>query len=411
MTAASESGNARIVTLDFIRGVAVMGILLANLPAFALPEAAYFSPAAWGGRTPADIAAWAATFVLVEGKLRGLFTMLFGASALLVIERARATGEDAADIHLSRMAVLFVIGCAHLYLFWWGDILAHYAIVGALAFLFVRLPTRWLVFTGLALLVWQLLGDMQAALRVFASGARDTPQAVTLWNGIATGFGTPPPAALAAEIGANRSAFWTVAAWRWQHSPTPIAFALQLWPETLGMMLLGMAGLRSGFLTGKWPASRYRRCAVVCLLIGLPIQIALAAGTLDHGFDQRWVFLGSVGLAVLPRTVLMIGYAALLALACRPGGRLTNRMAAVGRTAFTNYLGTTLVMTAIFSGWGLGLFGSIPRAALYLIAPPVCLLMLAWSHPWLAAHRYGPLEWVWRILARRKSVPMRKARN
>ena len=404
-------GESRIVTLDFIRGIAVMGILIANLPAFALPEAAYFSPAAWGGRSPADIAAWAATFVLVEGKLRGLFTMLFGASALLVIDRARAAGDDAATVHLSRMAVLFVIGCAHLYLFWWGDILAHYAIVGALAFLFARLTTRWLVFTGLLLLGWQLLGDMQAALRIFASGARDTPQAIALWNATATGFGVPPPTTIATEIAANRGGFWNAVAWRWAHSPTPFAFAFQLWPETLGMMLLGMAGLRSGFLTGGWPARRYRRWTIIGLAIGLPIQIALAAATFTHGFDQRWVFLGSVGAAVLPRTALMIAYAALLVVACRPATRLTRRIAAVGRTAFTNYLGTTLVMTALFSGWGLGLFGSLPRATLYLLALPVWAAMLAWSQPWLARYRYGPCEWVWRAAARRERVFLRHTRN
>ena len=83
----------RIATLDFIRGVAVMGILVANLPAFGLPEAAYFSPLAWGGHGPADVAVWFATFVLVEGKLRGLFTLLFGASMLLVIDAARAAGR------------------------------------------------------------------------------------------------------------------------------------------------------------------------------------------------------------------------------------------------------------------------------------------------------------------------------
>ena len=112
-----DSGaRARIDSLDFIRGVAVMGILVANLPAFGLPEAAYFSPLAWGGSAGWDRLAWVATYVLVEGKMRGLFSMLFGASMLLVVDRARAAGDSPARIHYARMATLFAIGCAHLYL-------------------------------------------------------------------------------------------------------------------------------------------------------------------------------------------------------------------------------------------------------------------------------------------------------
>src|SRR5215210_5554464 len=104
---ASATGQ-RHVTLDVIRGVAVMGILLANLPAFGLPGAAYFSPLAWGGTSPADITAWFATFVLVEGKMRGLFSFLFGASMLLVIDRARASGGNPAAVHFARMIVLLL---------------------------------------------------------------------------------------------------------------------------------------------------------------------------------------------------------------------------------------------------------------------------------------------------------------
>ena len=96
----------RIAALDVMRGVAVMGILLANLPAFALPEAAYFSPLAAGGDGPAERAAWLANFVFVEGRMRGLFSFLFGASLVLIAERARAAGENDAAVHLRRMAAL-----------------------------------------------------------------------------------------------------------------------------------------------------------------------------------------------------------------------------------------------------------------------------------------------------------------
>ena len=188
MTASTE----RLLTLDVVRGVAVMGILLANLPAFALPHAAYFSPLAWGGTSTADITAWFATFVLIEGKMRGLFSLLFGASMLLIVDRARASGQSAAAIHYSRMAVLFVIGVAHLYLIWWGDILAHYALVGAVAFLFTRMGTRALLAWGLGFLGLSFLSGLGGYMALLDSAARDTPQALATWIDFARSFGVPP---------------------------------------------------------------------------------------------------------------------------------------------------------------------------------------------------------------------------
>ena len=84
-------------------------------------------------------------------------------------------------------------------------------------------------------------------------------------------------------------------------------------------------------------------------------------------------------------------------------------IAATGRAAFTNYLGTSIVMTTLFYGYGLGLFAEVSRAALYLIVAAMCGLMLLWSKPWLDRYRYGPLEWLWRSLARGRPQPMRKA--
>ena len=103
----------------------------------------------------------------------------------------------------------------------------------------------------------------------------------------------------------------------------------------------------------------------------------------------------------------IVGYAALAMLLMPPGGWLTTRIAAVGRAAFTNYLGTSILMTGIFYGWGLGLFAQLPRATIYSLAPLAWLIMLGWSKPWLDRFRYGPFEWAWRSLARWRWEPMR----
>ena len=110
-----------------------------------------------------------------------------------------------------------------------------------------------------------------------------------------------------------------------------------------------------------------------------------------------------------PSQMLMtLGYAALLVglIRSRAASAWMQRVAAVGRAAFSNYLGTSLLMTFLFYGWGLGLYGSVGRAELYLVVLGAWALMLLWSKPWLTHFRYGPLEWLWRSLARGKIQKM-----
>src|SRR5213596_1737288 len=153
MTAVTEPPS-RIITLDIIRGIAVMGIFSVNIIAFAMIEAAYLNPAAYGGHTGADLALWATNMVLVDGKMRTLFSMLFGASMLLVIERAQASGRSGWWTHFRRMIVLLGFGLIHYYFIWFGDILTLYAVSGLIAFLFRRLSPRGLIIGGL---VWMVI--------------------------------------------------------------------------------------------------------------------------------------------------------------------------------------------------------------------------------------------------------------
>ena len=385
-----------------------MGILLANIAAFALPGAAYFSPMAWGGHDAPEIAVWLANFVFVEGKMRGLFSFLFGASMLLVIERARAAGESPARVHLMRMAVLFLFGLAHMYLVWWGDILAHYALVGAIALLFARMSSERLLGAALTALVLTLLWNGMGLFGMLQSAARDTPEAVAVWNDFAWGFGVPPREWIDAEIAAMRGAWPAQVAWRWEHLDGAISFLKIVGIETLAAMLFGMWAYRSGFLTGAWERARYRRFAIVCLGTAWAAYLLLGLNTIAHGFDQRWVFFGSIVASTPFRILGTLGYAALVILLLQPGGWLTERLAAVGRAAFTNYLGTSLLVTAIFYGWGLGQFARWDRATIYLVPPVVWMLMLLWSKPWLERFRYGPFEWLWRSLSRWEPQPMRR---
>jgi uncharacterized protein len=408
----ATTSSVRIFSLDMIRGVAVMGIFSVNIIAFAMIEAAYFNPAAYGGWHGADLALWATNMLVIDGKMRTLFSMLFGASTLLVIERAVAAGQSGPLVHIRRMLVLLCFGLIHFYLIWFGDILTLYAASGLVAFLFRKLSVQRLVALGAAFLVASMLlfsgfifKQYQADIAAHAPGA--TAVAIKEWNdGLGNFFPT------AAELAKDKAL----------HLGSWLAFVrdnLKDWndifintaifmPDTIGLMLLGMAGYKSGFLTGEWDDDAYRRVVRIAIPIGLAACAAIVAYDISSNFYMIGAFAAFIVLATPFITVMALGYAALIILLSRGQGWLAQRIAAAGRCAFTNYLGTSLIATFVFNGWGLGLYGSLSRWQAWLLVPIVWAIMLAWSKPWLQQYNYGPLEWAWRSLARGKLQPMRK---
>jgi uncharacterized protein len=396
------TGENRILALDTVRGVAVLGILLLNIVAFAMPAPAYYNPAAYGGDTGADLVAWLVSFVLFDGKMRGLFSLLFGASMLLVIDRARARDENPARVHYSRMVWLLVFGLLHMWLVWWGDILAQYALIGMIAFAFRDMPVPRLLGLGVSLLFVQLL--VTATLPLLVLGAQAAPadvEARRAVEGLATGFGVPPAAWIAEDVALHRGSWWRIAVDRFGDMRfMPLLAPLQYGWETLAYMLFGMAALRGGMLTGDWPRARYVRWAAVGLGIALPAYALIAAWIVARDFSLLAVTAGVMPGTVLVRPLAILGWASLVILLMRPGGALTMRLAAAGRMAFSNYLGTSLVCTTIFYGYGLGWYGELSRAQVYLVVLAVWAAILAWSRPWLERFAHGPLEWLWRGLSR-----------
>ena len=406
---------ARVATLDVIRGVAVMGILLMNIVAFAMPEVAYMNPASFGSHGPIDYGVWGLNFVLVDGKMRGLFSFLFGASMLLVIERASAKGENPLRVHYARMFWLLVFGLVHLYFIWWGDILHHYALVGAIAYLFRKMPTHRLVIAAICLLTLEtiLVAGLPFDLHnasVAAHVAHPGAAALRHYQGYVEAFGQPDQAFLAKDVAAHRGGYGAVFANRLSEAiSSPIQTLMFVGLETLGYMLLGMACFKSGMLSGDWPRARYRRWLAIGFGIGIPAYVVLLLLEVRGGFDAYWVALGGLTLSTPFRPLMIVGWACLIILLARPGGALTARFGAAGRMAFSNYLGTSLICSTLFYGYGGGLYGQLSRAELYIVVLVIWALILLWSKPWLDHFRYGPFEWLWRSLARGKLQAMRGA--
>lgn len=410
----ATTGPDRIVTLDVIRGIAVMGIFSVNVIAFAMIEPAYFNPGAGGGHSGIDLATWLANFILIDGKMRSLFSMLFGASMLLVIERAEVSSQSSALIHYRRMIVLAVFGLAHFYLVWFGDILFSYAVTGMIAFAFRHRTARNLVALAAVLFVvnasmFAMTASYFRDLDVAAHSSTATPETIREWNAGVANWGMMLPERAAAEERIARSSFSERASHMIRdRGSEPLVGAIFFLPETLALMLLGMACFKGGYFTGRWDDRSYRRAAAWGIGIGGLAFAILAAIDIASDFYLPLLFFNMLAVGTPFRVVMALGYAALIVLVFREPSAIRNRFAAVGRTAFTNYLGTSIVAMLIFNGDGLALFGTLSRFEAWLFVPLFWAAMLLWSKPWLDRFLYGPFEWLWRSLSRGRLQPMRK---
>jgi uncharacterized protein len=313
------------------------------------------------------------------------------------------------------MAWLLVFGLAHFYLIWFGDILAGYAMIGMIAWFFRGHSPRKLILWGAGLVLFGFLifACMAVAVTMLqaavASGQAD-PGALKEWQGMQSKFGTLSGQPLAEALALHGGSWSGLVRHRlFEEGLAPFTGLLMFGWETLGYMLFGMAALKSGFLRGEWSEAAYRKTILIGFGIGIPAYALFAWLLTRDGFSVPMIMTIVMAATTPFRPLMIVATAALIILLTRKGGALVDRIAAAGRAAFTNYLGTSIVMTTIFYGYGLGLFGTMSRAELWLVVIPMWGLMLLWSKPWLERYSYGPFEWLWRSLARGKVQPMRKA--
>lgn len=406
-----QAATKRIITLDALRGFAVMGILAMNIVAFAMPEMAYVSPKAYGGETSSDLAAWGLGFLLFDGKMRGLFSILFGASMLLIVDRTETSGQNPASVHYRRMAWLALFGLCHYFFIWWGDILFLYAVVGCIAFLFRNWQPRRLIkwALGLFTLGVVLTSLFFGAQLAIANAPYDPSSPMAEAGREIRGEYAKIDNEITRELALYRGPYLPILEARLDTAANPFVGVLMTILETLPLMLLGMALFRNGFLTGGWTTLKYRQVARRWLPPGVLLTLLIGWLQWRAGFDYLVSLNAMIAWAGPGRLMMTVSYAALLVLLIQHASASPwiARVAAAGRMAFSNYLGTSIAMTTIFYGYGLGLFGDVGRWTLYLVCGAMWAVMLLWSKPWLDRFRYGPLEWLWRSLARGSLQPMR----
>lgn len=405
--------SQRIGSLDFIRGIAVMGILAANIIAFGQPFTAYMWPEAFN--VPSGDPGgwmWVAQFVIIDSKMRGLFSVLFGVGMVLFLERAWAKGATR-WLQARRLGWLLLFGLAHFFLLWRGDILTLYAVCGLIALLMVKWSPKTMIIAGsiiytVAAFLWTALFAVMRA----AAGATSGPLADNAeMRANALKMKSQSLADDAVELPIKQDGSWLdqVAHRVSEHPFDQLNMVFFVMWETIPLMLFGMALYRLGMFDGRMNPQRQRFWGWTGVISGSVLTLLVALWVRAGGIAFYDAQLAFVGASMLPRLPVILGLAALLALyAPAASGWLGHRISAAGRMAFSNYLGTSLFMLFVFSGWSLDLFGVLNRPQLYLVMLVAWAVMLGWSKPWLERFRYGPLEWLWRCLTYGKLFALKR---
>lgn len=403
----------RIETLDFLRGIAVMGILAANIVAFGQPFSAYMYPSAWIGET-GDPGGWMwiAQFVLIDGKMRAIFTLLFGAGLYLFMERAWARGQTR-WLQAWRLVLLLGFGLAHFFLLWQGDILALYGMCGLIALAMLKMSVKRQMGIGVtgyvfgAVLMLTIMAPMSFIADAPSEANSDLAKLQEQFEQAKTEVFKQDAQVAALK---NEGSYGDLVSYRLaERTFDPFINAWLFVFECVPLMLIGAGLYRIGFFSGGVDPKDLKKWGWIGVVGGGLASLGLGLWTKSGGFTYYGTLATFMGWSPLPRLVAALGLAALM-VAYSPAwtGWFAERVRAAGRAAFTNYLGTSVVMMFVFHGWALGLFGELSRPQLYGVTLLACGLMLAWSQPWLARYRYGPLEWLWRCLTYRRFFPNKR---
>ena len=398
----------RIVTLDILRGIALLGVVIANVWLWFSGIA--FRPHAYRDellKVSLDSAVFMAIAILVSGKAISTFSFLFGHGFAVQMLRAEARGRSVVPTYLRRLAVLLIIGLAHRTFVWYGDILTAYALLGFILVLFRKRADR-------TLLVW-------AAILIIA-----VPVLLGAVPMIMSALGVAMPAPDLAAIDARHAATLAVfqGADYWAIVRENLLWAARFFFGKKAVFLLYLLGL---FLLGLYVGRHrmfenvaahrelFRRLVIWGIPIGLSAGIVLAGMQVifEPGeiMAKPWLVLVFTVFSMLSMPPLAAGYVAAVTLLLEKpewADRLSV-FAPVGRMALTNYLLQSVILVSIVNGYGLGMIGHIEPTVGLVMALALYSLQMIWSPIWLNHFRFGPMEWLWRSLTYGRAQPMRIA--
>jgi uncharacterized protein len=361
--------------------------------------------------------------------MRTTFSMLFGASVILLTSKMEQTGrgEICADIYYRRTLWLIVFGVIHAYLILWtGEILYMYGIIGLMLYPLRKLSPKILLISGvIALLAYMptridnyntgisqhdAYQEISALVESEVTLSDEQQKIVDDWTETSERY-NPPPEKVAEDLEQVRGDYLTMFEWAKKENIAWYGthFYAGGFLDVLGMMLIGMALIKLGIINGKRSTSFYLKMVVIGYGVGVSVNwyeaqiiiadnfssISFIKAGLTYDVGRLFVAAGHIGLVMIMVKLNLFAW-------------LQAGLAAVGRMALTSYISHSIICGIIFYGVGFGLYGTMERHELYYIVFAIFAFQLIFSPLWLKYYRFGPIEWVWRSLTYLKTQPMKK---
>jgi uncharacterized protein len=422
------TGAERIKSLDVLRGVALLGILLMNITGFGLDFWAYMDPTVQGGSEGYNRAVWIMNNMFFEGTMRAMFSMLFGVGMVLMTTRmiSKGGGIEVADIYYRRTIWLLIFGVIHGYLILWtGDILYAYGLFGLFLFPFrdtspkkLILAAGVLTLIGVGLASYDYSQKMkyldQFNLAQTYDSQDEIPEQIkkgkVAWEELVAEM-KPSEKTIRENTKSMHKGYFDLVLFlapinRFMQST--FNYDYNPW-DILAMMLLGMALYKLRVITAQLSFKSYLLMVLIGYGVGLSVNYYETRLILDNDFSVTSFYQAGRTYAI-GRIAVSFGHIGLVMLFCKMNiiGFLKRSLAAVGRMALTNYIMHSVICAFVFTGIGFALYGELQRYELYYVVISIWIFQLIVSPIWLKYFRFGPLEWLWRTLTYKKVQTFRR---
>jgi uncharacterized protein len=382
-----------------------------NMSSFSMPNIAYFNPTVYGGDQWWNRLIFSLNHIFADQKMMAIFSMLFGASVMLVTGNMEKRAENPIKFHYARNFWLLVIGLIHATLVWDGDILTIYALSAFVLYWFRKLNPKWQFVLGLLIFFIPSLFNIGIQTILPELQSADLQSFQEYWQ--------PPDTAIQKELDIFRGDYAAQFAYRQVGNVVSppytdgqglleLSLLIEFFHRALGMMLVGMAFYNWGILTAKKSNQFYHRMIWIGFGVGFPIVLFGLYQYTTHDWQASYaLFIGRIPNHIAT-PLIASGYIGLVMLWSRSEflAWLQSRLVAVGRTALTNYIAQSVIATTIFYGFGFGYFGYLSRLEQLLVIIAIWIVQLCLAPLWLRRFKYGPLEWLWRSLSTFKPQPI-----
>jgi uncharacterized protein len=428
-TATTSSHSNRIFSLDVLRGIAVLGILIINIYGFSYGLEFGHNPLDMGllvKQSDLDILIFRITQVIAEGKMRGIFSILFGVSAMLILSSCSSINEiKGADIYYRRLIWLLIFGLFNGFiLLWWGDILYAYSLCGLLLFPLRKASLKVLIVVALLIalsytlrsyiryyetkkeyIAYQHAKDKISKGKILTANEKEARE---VWIKKLIRPGEDKIKEVREKMSGSYGSIFLKNLETTQFMESVI-FYRALFFDTLLMMLLGMILFKIGFFETTF--SVYKLWMVVLIGYGVGLPLVLWAESRLHFGNYQALDKSVFNLIYSPERILLtLAHitAVLLLLRLKVMSWIGKLLSSTGKMAFTNYLFQSVICMFLFSGFGLNLYGKLSISELMIIVMGICFFEIVMSSLWLNFFSMGPCEWLWRSLTHWKIQSIRK---